>query len=246
MQLEQPQAIRTVFFDAGFTLLHPYPSNAEICRQVCQRLNLHIHLAEVEKRLSDAEEFRLRQTGRNRHLWASEKAINELWIDYYMKLLRPFVEEHDESRLYQLARMITEEFAEHTSWQVYPDVIPTLEALHAQHYTLGVISDWGIRLSTILRRLHLLKYFDCVVVSSITHHAKPSPALYETALMRANAIADYTLHIGDSYILDVLGARAVGMTPVLLDRQQSLEQDNVDCPLVHSLSGLLDLLEVVG
>ena len=163
-----------------------------------------------------------------------------------MKLLRPFVEEHDEPRLYQLARMITQEFAEHTSWQVYPDVIPTLEALHAHHYTLGVISDWGIRLSTILRRLHLLQYFDCVVVSAITRHAKPSPALYETALIRANAIADYTLHIGDSYILDVLGARAVGMTPVLLDRQQSLEQDNVDCPLVHSLSGLLDLLEVVG
>ena len=30
--------------------------------------------------------------------------------------------------------------------------------------------------------------------------------LYELALQRANSIADYTLHIGDSYIHDVLGA----------------------------------------
>jgi putative hydrolase of the HAD superfamily len=64
------------------------------------------------------------------------------------------------------------------------------------------------------------------------------------ALERSNSIADYALHIGDSYINDVLGARAVGITPVLLDRERKLSPDDVDCALVHSLSELLDLLEV--
>jgi FMN phosphatase YigB (HAD superfamily) len=68
--------------------------------------------------------------------------------------------------------------------------------------------------------------------------------LYELALQRANAISDYTLHIGDSYIHDVLGARSVGMTPVLLDRAGSLKEEHVDCALVHTLYGLLDLLEI--
>jgi len=68
--------------------------------------------------------------------------------------------------------------------------------------------------------------------------------LYELALQRANSIADYSLHIGDSYIHDVLGARAVGITPVLLDRGKHLEESHVDCLLVHSLTELLDLLEV--
>ena len=240
---EQPQSIRTVFFDAGFTLICPYPSTPEICQQVCQRLNLHIHLDAVKERMTEAQDYYYRQMRLNRHTWGSEQAISEFWINYYMNLLRPFIEEHDEPRLYQLAKVINQEFDKHTSWEVYSDVFPTLEALRRHKYTLGVISDWGISLGPILRRLNLTPYFDCLLVSAVTRYAKPSPLLYEMALERANSIADYTLHIGDSYIHDVLGARAVGMTPVLLDRPGHLEESNVDCLLIHSLAELLDLLE---
>ncbi len=240
---EQPQSIRTVFFDAGFTLIRPYPSTPEICQQVCQRLNLHVHLDAVKERMTEAQDYYYRQMRLNRHTWGSEQAISEFWISYYMNLLRPFIEEHDEPRLYQLAQVINQEFDKHTSWEVYSDVFPTLEALRRHKYTLGVISDWGISLGPILRRLNLTPYFDCLLVSAVTRHAKPSPLLYEMALERANSIADYTLHIGDSYIHDVLGARAVGMTPVLLDRPGHLEKSNVDCLLIHSLAELLDLLE---
>lgn len=244
MPFEQPQSIRTVFFDAGFTLIHPYPSTPEICQQVCQRLNLHIHLDAVKERMTEAQDYYYRQMRLNRHTWGSEQAISEFWISYYMNLLRPFIEEHDEPRLYQLAQVINQEFDKHTSWEVYPDVLPTLQMLRNHKYTLGVISDWGISLGPILRRLNLTPYFDCLLVSAVTRHAKPSPMLYEMALQRANSIADYTLHIGDSYIHDVLGARAVGMTPVLLDRPGHLEESNIDCLLVHSLTDLLGLLEV--
>jgi len=78
----------------------------------------------------------------------------------------------------------------------------------------------------------------------LTRQAKPSPALYERALARANSIADYSLHVGDSYILDVLGARSVGITPILLDRRRHLQENNVDCILIHSLTDLLELLEI--
>lgn len=244
MPFDQPQSIRTIFFDAGFTLLDPYPSTPEICQQVCQRLDLHIHLDEVKERMNEAQDYYLRQMRLNRHTWASEQAITEFWIGYYMNLLRPFIEEHDEPRLYQLAQIITQEFEHHTSWQIYPDVLPTLEALRRQSYTLGVISDWGISLGPILSKLRLNRYFDCLLVSAVTRYAKPSPMLYDLALQRANSVADYTLHIGDSYIHDVLGARAVGMTPVLLDRARRLQENNVDCLLVHELTELLDLLEV--
>jgi putative hydrolase of the HAD superfamily len=244
MPLEQPQAIRTIFFDAGFTLLRPYPSIAEICQQVCQQLGLHIKRNEVEERMDEAEDYFLRQSRNNRHTWASEEAINEFWTGYYMTLLRSLVVEHDESRLYQLARAINEEFEKHTSWEIFPDVLPVLQTLRARNYTLGVISDWGIALGPILRQHTLSRYFDCLLVSATTRYAKPSPMLYQQALERANAVPDYALHIGDSYIHDVLGARSVGMTPVLLDRAARLKPENVDCLLVHSLYEMLDLLEI--
>jgi HAD superfamily hydrolase (TIGR01549 family) len=244
MPIAQPQAIRTIFFDVGFTLLHPYPSLPEICHHVCQQLHLHIHLDAVRDRMHIAEDYFLRQQRLNRHTWANEEAIKEFWIGYYMNLLRPFVEEHDEARLYQLSQAINQEFEKHTSWQMYPDVLPTLDALHAHGYTLGAVSDWGIALGPIFRHQHLTRYFDCLLISAATRHAKPSPMLYDLALQRCNAIADYTLHIGDSYVQDVLGARAVGITPILLDREGKLTESRVDCLLIHSLHELLDLLEV--
>lgn len=244
MPLEHPQAIRTVFFDAGFTLLHPNPSTPEICQRICQQLGLHIHLEALRKRMTEADDYFFRQSRQKRYTWASEKTINEFWLDYYTNFLRPFVEEHDEPRLYQLARLVTEEYDKHTSWQIFPDVIPTLERLKERNYILGVISDWGISLGRILYQHRLNRYFDCMLVSAITRHAKPSSALYELALQRANSVADYTLHIGDSYIHDVLGARSVGITPILLDREQRLTERNVDCMLIHSLTEVLDLLEV--
>jgi putative hydrolase of the HAD superfamily len=245
MQLEQPQAIRTIFFDVGFTLLHPNPSDLEICQQVCARLNLHLRTEELQNRFIEAEDFYFRHMRANRQVWANDAAINEFWVTYYMMMLRPFVEEQDERRLRRLAEMVSQEYDSHTSWQLYPDVIPTLRALQlSRRYTLGAISDWGISLGPILQNLQLNTYFDCLLVSALTGHAKPSPSLYETALERANAVADYTIHVGDSYTLDVLGARAVGITPVLLDRKGQLEPDQVDCLLIHSLAEMLTLLEV--
>ena len=243
MLLEQPQSIRTIFFDAGFTLLHPNPSTPEICQRICRQLDLHIDLEKLQGRINEADDFFYSQTRQRRHLWASDDAINTFWIDYYTNFLRPFVQEHDETRLHQLARLITKEYDQHTSWQTFPDVVPTLDALKVKNYTLGVISDWGISLGHILHRLHLNQYFDSLVVSAIVRHAKPSPSLYELALQRANSIGDYTLHVGDSYIHDVLGARSVGITPILLDRRHKIQQSDVDCILIHSLTDMLDLLE---
>jgi HAD superfamily hydrolase (TIGR01549 family) len=247
MRLDQPQAIRTIFFDVGFTLLYSSPSDLEICWHVCKRMGLHLHRAELEARLSEAEAFLIHSMRSDPHIWASESAIRDFWIKYYTQLLRPLAGAYDEKSLRELAHAITREYDLHTSWQMYPDVLPTLQALHASgRYTLGAISDWSPALGSIFQRLKLNTYFDCLLISSVHRHSKPASALYEAALERVNAIADYALHIGDSYPLDVLGARSAGITPVLLDRKRRVKQEQVDCLLIHSLSELLPLLEVEG
>lgn len=247
MHLEQPQAIRTIFFDVGFTLLYSYPSDLDICRQVCKRLGFQLSEQELSKQWSEAEDFFLRHMRANRYVWASDAAIREFWIMYYMKMLQPLASEHGEKRLHELARTISDEYDAHTSWQMYPDVLPTLQALHAsKKYTIGAISDWSHSLGLIFQRLNLTAYFDCLLISSVTGHSKPSTVLYETALERANTVADYAIHVGDSYTLDVLGARSAGMIPILLDRKGQIKQEQVDCLLIHSLSELLSLLEITG
>src|SRR5260370_40128468 len=102
MPLAQPQAIRTIFFDAGFTLIRTSPSDAEICQQVCQQLNLHLDVEQVNQKIALADDYYYRQTRLNRHLWANEQAIHVFWIAYYMSRLRPLVIDHDEHGLYPL------------------------------------------------------------------------------------------------------------------------------------------------
>src|SRR5947199_8015311 len=99
MKLEQPQSIRTVFFDAGFTLLHPSPSILVICQQVCQRLGLHVDLNFLEQGLESAEKFRLHQLQANRYIWADEQAIADFWLSYFSSLLQPLIAEYDQLRL---------------------------------------------------------------------------------------------------------------------------------------------------
>ncbi|HEY7356648.1 MAG TPA: HAD-IA family hydrolase [Ktedonobacterales bacterium] len=244
IKLEAPQAIRTIFFDAGFTLLRTSPSLAEICQDVCQREGVPADLEQISRQLPEAEAYFSEAIKANRRTWASEAAITRFWNGYYKALLRPFIAAENEALLERCAQEIIREFDQHTRWELFPDVLPTLQALQGRGFTLGIISDWGANLASIISGLGLPRYFDCLIVSAVTRYAKPEPGLYELALRRVGAIPDYAIHIGDSYIHDVLGARAVGITPILIDRPGHLRADEVDCLLIRDLREVLDLLEI--
>jgi putative hydrolase of the HAD superfamily len=243
-KLESPQAIRTIFFDAGFTLLRTSPSLIEICQDVCQREGLHLDIEQITRQLPEAEAYFFEAIKTNRRTWASEAAIVRFWDGYYKALLRPFVAEEDETLLERCVQEIIKEFEQHTRWELYPDVLPTLQALQGNGFTLGIISDWGASLAPIISGLDLPRYFDCLIISAVARHAKPEPGLYELALQRAGAIPDYAIHIGDSYIQDVLGARTVGITPILIDRPGKLRPEDMDCILIRDLQEVLNLLEI--
>lgn len=242
-ELPNPQAIRAVFFDAGFTLLAPHPSPLQIVLDACSRQGATIEVSCVRASQHHAEEY-LRQAGRAQPwTWGDEEAINDIWSAYFTRLLEPCLRDQP-SQLEACVRATVRAFDDAGSYALYPDVLPCLQALRQRGLTLGVISDWGVSLSLILRHHDLIQYLDFAVISAQVRRAKPDPQLYMTALERANAIPDYALHIGDSYVGDVLGARSVGITPVLLDRRSAHDPARLDCLVARSLFDLLDLLQV--
>lgn len=242
-ELTSPQATRAIFFDVGFTLLAPHPSVMEIARTACLRAGVAIDVACLRQQQKRAEEH-LRSSSRAQPwAWSDETAINAIWTSYFTEMLTPCLADQPE-RLEACVRETVRAFDDAGNYALYPDVLPCLRALHEQGLTLGVISDWGVSLSLILRHHDLIPYFDFAVISAQARRAKPDPQLFQTALERANAIPDYTLHIGDSYVLDVLGARSVGITPVLLDRRTLYDPAQLDCLVAHSLYDLLDWLRI--
>jgi putative hydrolase of the HAD superfamily len=242
--LEHPQSVRAVFFDAGFTLLAPHPSIMEIAAQACAEQGIP---AEVERLAASlpAAEASLRARAREAPwAWSDEATIMAMWTHYFAVLLRDYLAELSAGGAETLVQAVVRAYEHAANYALYPDVIPTLRALKERGMTLGVISDWGIGLGLILRHHDLVQYFDFAVVSAAVRLAKPDPRLFETALQRADAIGDFAVHIGDSYVLDVLGARAAGITPILIDRNRRYDPRQLDCLVVSDLYGLLDLLEV--
>lgn len=242
--LPHPQSIRAVFFDVGYTLLAPHPSIVDIVATYCAEYDLPITRSCVEQHLPEAEIALRRMVRDDPFTWSDDRAIEAIWVAYFTTLVRPCLPDAGEEELARHAQGLQQVFDSAASYALYPDVVPVLETLAVRNLTLGVISDWGIGLGLILRHHDLVRYFTFAVISAALRRAKPDPELFATALRRADAIPDYALHIGDSYPLDVLGARAAGITPVLLDRNGRVDPSAMDCLVVRDLYGLLDALDI--
>jgi putative hydrolase of the HAD superfamily len=122
-------------------------------------------------------------------------------------------------------------------WELVPDdVMPALEELRARGLTLAVVSNANGTVRTLFDRVGLTSKIDVVVDSFEEGVEKPDPRLFRIALERAHARPESTVHVGDLYHVDVIGARAAGLTPILLDAA-GLYPD-ADCLRIGSLAEL--------
>jgi putative hydrolase of the HAD superfamily len=124
-------------------------------------------------------------------------------------------------------------------WELVPaGVAPALAALRARGLKLTVVSNANGRLRTLFDRMGLSARVDCILDSNEEGVEKPDPRFFEIALARCGARRDTTIHVGDLYQVDVVGARAAGLRGVLLD-EAGLYPD-ADCPRVRSLAELVE------
>ncbi len=103
-------------------------------------------------------------------------------------------------------------------WCVYPDVVPVLDELFRRGTLVAVVSNWDSSLPGLLERLELAPRFQTIVVSAIAGVSKPSAAIFVEALERTGTKADEVVHVGDHPTEDYEGARAAGLSALLLDR----------------------------
>ena len=78
-------------------------------------------------------------------------------------------------------------------------------------------------------------YLDFTVTSAEVGAEKPHPPVFLAALEHASVTAEQALHVGDQYSVDVVGARNLGINPVLIDRNDIYPEVN-DCPRIHTLA----------
>jgi putative hydrolase of the HAD superfamily len=126
-------------------------------------------------------------------------------------------------------------------WEHVPEgVVPALRALRASGLRLVVVSNANGTLRAKFERLGLGVHVDCLLDSCEFGVEKPDPRLFQIALQQSGAAAGSTVHVGDLYHVDVLGARAAGLRGVLFDEADLY--DGVDCPRVRTLAELVELV----
>jgi HAD superfamily hydrolase (TIGR01509 family) len=110
---------------------------------------------------------------------------------------------------------------------VLPGLPGALAALRAGGVRLVVVSNSDGTAEQGLAAVGLRDYVDHVVDSSRVGVEKPAPGIFLHALALADAAPERTLHVGDLYAVDVLGARGAGLPR---PARPYGDWDDVDCP----------------
>ena len=106
----------------------------------------------------------------------------------------------------------------------FDDAREALLAARRRGTRIVVVSNWDISLTEVLERAGLAPLIDAVITSAAVGAAKPAPAIFAHALAIAGVRPARAIHVGDSVSEDVFGARACGITPILVRRDDGAEQ----------------------
>jgi putative hydrolase of the HAD superfamily len=223
--------IETVFLDAGGVLVNP---NWTRVAEAMGRQGVAVGA----DALAAAEPHAKRQLDTGTAVLASDDRTRSwLYFDLVLQQAGVALSARTQAALAELA----EYHAQHNLWESVPAGVPdALERLRASGRRLVVVSNANGTLRAHFGRLDLARHFDVLIDSFDEGVEKPDPRIFQRALERAGARKETTLHAGDFYSVDVVGARAAGLEAWLVD-SAGLYSDH-DCPRVASLPALVDRL----
>lgn len=232
--------IKAVFFDWFGTLAHYDPPREQLQSQVLQELGFDVSPADLRRALviADREFYEESAAGSSRDMTREERA-NMFLRQQRRTLERANVTVPDEMLPRIIARM--RELYGGMKFVLFDDVLATMKALKERNLTLGLLTNLRRDVDSISRELGIRPYLDLTVTSAEVGAEKPHPPVFLAALEQASVTAEQALHVGDQYGVDVVGARGVGISPILLDREDAYPEVT-DCPRIHTLAEVADYL----
>lgn len=213
--------IKVIFFDAAGTLLRLTKSVGEHYALVAARQGLALDSAKLDAAFGRVwREMPARPaTGQPRP--DDDKGWWRELVDRVLDRLDAQIAPAERTSFFEAAY---DHFAEAGVWELFPDVIETLETL-APRFELAVLSNFDGRLRAILCHLAIAKYFRRIFISSELGADKPSASIYRQALELSGRAAEEALHVGDDPERDWAAAAAAGLQVFRLERPQNSLRD---------------------
>lgn len=211
--------IKVVFFDMGGTLVFD--------KGFSQKMHEHIgRVLEKEAGIKPAYEELTK-------LWLSnpwESYEIEYWdLFRSMLLLKKLGVEPRPHLAEKVYEAVLEAYKD--GFYLDEDVYSVFRFLKEKGLKIGIISNVGSYeiLSERLEYLGLKKYVDVIVASQAVVWKKPDRRIFEIACYLASAEPSEAVHVGDDPVLDIMGAKKVGMRAI-----QVLKAANEKSPIADA------------
>lgn len=210
---------------SGFVKTKNFPCSEEDIRRAGRWENYY--WAQSRELLADVQKF--------------EFGTDRFWRNYARRRLAAFglppslaAELAEEASQYMVSRFTRE--------SILPEgVHSALADLKARGYILGIYSNRREEYDHEVAALGLSEYFDFALAAGTLKSWKPDPEGFWHALERAGISPQEGVYVGDNYFADVVGARRVGMHPVLYNVRHLFEC--VDCDEICAYDQLVPVVE---
>jgi putative hydrolase of the HAD superfamily len=164
-----------------------------------------------------------------------------LWRDYFTTIFRR--SGVPEERIGAVADAVRELHRNDHLWtHVQEGAAEAITRVRALGYRVGVVSNADGRVAALLDGLGLAQLVEFVIDSHTVGVAKPDPRIFRMGAERLGLPPHECVYLGDLYAVDVIGARAAGLLPLLLDPfDRFAELDDVErIATVRDLPGWLE------
>jgi putative hydrolase of the HAD superfamily len=198
--------LRAVVFDVDFTIARPGP---DLGPEGYARLGARYGLTLDPGLYESARRSALSTLERHPELEHDE----EIWVLFTQRIIEGMGGDGD---TYGCAREMTRAWEHAHHFDLFDDVLPTLDDLRARGLAIGLLSNTARDLAVFVEH-HSLDV-DAVLTSRVHGKTKPHQSIFLRMLELLDVPAAEAAMVGDSVEDDVEGAQAVGMQAVLLDR----------------------------
>jgi HAD superfamily hydrolase (TIGR01662 family) len=225
-------AIRAIFFDVDFTLIHPGPTfQGHGYAEACARHGVD----------ADASRFDAAVAAASSTLHAEGGPYDpEVFIDYTRRIIEGMG--GGGAGADAAARDLYVAWSACHHFTLYEEVPEVLRALHADGFTIGLISNTQRSLKTFEEHFALDGLFTVAISSSDHGYMKPHPSIFKEGLRQAGVAAHEAVMVGDSVPHDIAGALRLGMRGILVARSGLSRGAPPEVPVIQSLRELRGLL----
>jgi putative hydrolase of the HAD superfamily len=195
--------ITTLLLDVGGTLVTP---NFERMAAEYATDGVSVDASVLERAEAEARLASDRGDGVRRHA--------DIWLSYMLNIAHYAGVERPPEGAFERLRSY------HDTTNLWECVIEGTEAALAalsRRYRLGVVSNANGTVRRKLERVGLARFFETVVDSAEEGVEKPDARLFHIALERLGVRPEHSAYVGDMFKVDVVGARAAGIHPILID-----------------------------